>query len=118
MSCSEYRFRPEAVDELSPREYVNAAFLHDFLFEVERDVSGEVFVGFVGEPYSGQKSVVDGAIQVEGVAKFGCGERMDVPHSRPAAEEVHASAASIANRQLCRRICSKIASSVGSLQNL
>ena len=69
--------------------------LHDFLFEVERDVSGEVFVGFVGEPYSGEKSVVDCAIQIEGVAKFGSGERMDVPHSRPAAEEVHAAVAEL-----------------------
>ena len=40
MSCSEYRFRPEAVDELFPREYVNAVHL-----SCARFVSVAVFGG-------------------------------------------------------------------------
>ena len=36
MSCSEYRFRPEAVDELFPREYVNAVLIVDLFAASER----------------------------------------------------------------------------------
>ena len=50
MSCSEYRFRPETVDELFPREYVNAVHLSCARFVAdENSVSECAFVANRGK---------------------------------------------------------------------
>ena len=58
------------------RKVSRCALLHDLLFKIERDVSGEVFLRIVGKPDTWHKADVDGSVKVEGGAEFGSGERM------------------------------------------
>ena len=75
------------------RKIACRAFLYDFLFKVKRDIAGDVFVGRVGIPNAGDKPIVDGTVEIECIAEFGCGEWMDVAYPCAPTEKVHSALA-------------------------